>query len=178
MCSFVRKGDNYSRYSGGSLSKLRKTIRQGLSTVFDKQQTITFLKRHPRYRTWLIQSQGHGRSWRIWETLEPRRRGCWSSSRGCAKSLQLCPTETLWTIAHQVPLSVGFFRQDYWSGLPFTSPGDLLTQGSNPGLLHLLHWQTGSLPLALTGKPRSRGWSSLSPPSHCPPCPLMGYSDH
>ena len=45
---------------------------------------------------------------------------------GClvAKS---CPTlETPWTVAHQTPLSMGFSRQDYWSGLPFPSPGDLL----------------------------------------------------
>ena len=32
---------------------------------------------------------------------------------------------TLWTIALQAPLSMGFFRQEYWSGLPFPSPGDL-----------------------------------------------------
>ena len=32
--------------------------------------------------------------------------------------------------------SMGFSRQEYWSGLPFPSPGDLLTQGLNPGLLH------------------------------------------
>ena len=32
---------------------------------------------------------------------------------------------TLWTVAHQAPLSMGFFRQEYWSGLPFPSPGDL-----------------------------------------------------
>ena len=32
---------------------------------------------------------------------------------------------TLWTIAHQAPLSMGFFRQESWSGLPFLSPGDL-----------------------------------------------------
>ena len=37
-----------------------------------------------------------------------------------------------------------FPRQEYWSGLPFPSPGNLLTQGSN---LHLLHWQLDSLPL-------------------------------
>ena len=37
---------------------------------------------------------------------------------------------TLWTIAHQAPLSVGFLRQKYWSGLPFTFPGDL----PNPGI--------------------------------------------
>ena len=32
---------------------------------------------------------------------------------------------TLWTVAHQVPLSMGFSRQEYWSGLPFPSPEDL-----------------------------------------------------
>ena len=48
---------------------------------------------------------------------------------------------TLWTIDHQAPLCMGFSRQEYWSGLPFPPPGDLLTQGSNPHLLHLLYWQ-------------------------------------
>ena len=37
---------------------------------------------------------------------------------------------TPWTIACQAPLSMGFSRQEYWSGLPFPSPGDL----SNPGI--------------------------------------------
>ena len=47
-----------------------------------------------------------------------------------AKSLQLCPTlATLWTAALQAPLSMGFSRQDYWSGLPFPSPGDLPDPG-------------------------------------------------
>ena len=32
---------------------------------------------------------------------------------------------TPWTVAHQAPLSLGFSRQEYWSGLPFPSPGDL-----------------------------------------------------
>ena len=39
---------------------------------------------------------------------------------------------TPWTIAHQTLLSMDFFRQDYWSGLPFPSPGDL----PNPGIEH------------------------------------------
>ena len=47
---------------------------------------------------------------------------------------QSCPT--LWTVAHQAPLSMGFFRQEYWSGLPSPSPGDLPDQGSNSGLPH------------------------------------------
>ena len=55
---------------------------------------------------------------------------------------------TLWTAAHQAPLFMGFSRQEYWSGLPCPPPGDLfLTQGSNPGLLRLVHWQVDSLPL-------------------------------
>ena len=36
---------------------------------------------------------------------------------------------TLWTIAYQAPLSMGFSRQEYWSGLPFPSPGDLPNLG-------------------------------------------------
>ena len=46
---------------------------------------------------------------------------------------------TPWTVAHQAPLSMGFSRQEYWSGLPFSSAGDLLVQESNPGLRHC--WQ-------------------------------------
>ena len=45
---------------------------------------------------------------------------------------------TPWTVALQALLSMEFSRQEYWSGLPFPSPGDLpnLTQGSNPSLHH------------------------------------------
>ena len=46
---------------------------------------------------------------------------------------QLCPTlVTPWTIAHQVPLSMVFSKQEYWSGLPFLSPGDLPNPGIEP----------------------------------------------
>ena len=54
-----------------------------------------------------------------------------------------------WSIAGQAPLSVGFLRQESWSGLPFPSPGDLPDQGANSRPLHLLpcrrildHWAT------------------------------------
>ena len=51
---------------------------------------------------------------------------------------------TPWTIACQAPLSIGFPRQEYWSGLPCPPPVDLLTQGLNPCLLLgrqiLYHW--------------------------------------
>ena len=39
---------------------------------------------------------------------------------------------TPWTVAHQAPLSMGFSRQEYWSGLPFPSPGDLPDSGIEP----------------------------------------------
>ena len=39
--------------------------------------------------------------------------------------LQLCLFATLWTVALQTPLSMEFFRQEYWSGLPCPLPGDL-----------------------------------------------------
>ena len=39
---------------------------------------------------------------------------------------------TPWTVAHQAPLSVGFSRQEYWSGLPCPPPGDLPDSGIKP----------------------------------------------
>ena len=61
---------------------------------------------------------------------------------------------TLWTVSLQVPLSTGFSRQEYWSGLPCSPPGIFPTQGLNPHLIWcLLHWQVGSLPLESPGRP-------------------------
>ena len=46
---------------------------------------------------------------------------------------KLCPTlATPWTVACQAPLSMGFSRQEYWSGLPFPSPGNLPDLGTEP----------------------------------------------
>ena len=59
-----------------------------------------------------------------------------------------------WTVACQASLSMGFSRQEYWSGLPCPSPGDFPNPGKmyKPVSLHLLHWQVGSLPWALPRK--------------------------
>ena len=46
---------------------------------------------------------------------------------------QSCLTLTPWTVAYEAPLSMGFSRQEYWSGLPFPSPGDLPDPGIKPG---------------------------------------------
>ena len=58
----------------------------------------------------------------------------------CAKLLQPCSSlQTPWTIAHQAPLSMGFSRQEHWSGLPCPPPGDLPNPGIEPTSLRLLH---------------------------------------
>ena len=57
---------------------------------------------------------------------------------------------TLWTVAHQAPLYMGFSRQEYWSGLPFPYPGDLPDPGMEPGSPAL---QADSLPLNYSGSP-------------------------
>jgi len=57
---------------------------------------------------------------------------------------------TLWTVAHQAPLSMGFSRQEYWSGLPFLSLGDLSDPGIEPTPPAL---QVDSLLLSHQGSP-------------------------
>ena len=59
---------------------------------------------------------------------------------------------TLWIVAHQAPLSMGFSRQEYWSGLPFPSPGDLPDPGIEPGSPAL---RADPLTSELPGKPQS-----------------------
>ena len=58
---------------------------------------------------------------------------------------------TLWTVGYQVPLCIGFSRQEYLNRLPFPSPGDLPRDWTHTPL-SLLHCQVGYLPLALPGK--------------------------
>ena len=62
---------------------------------------------------------------------------------------------TPWTVAHQVPLSVGFSRQEYWSGLPFPSPGDLPEPGIEPRSPALQADALTSEPSGHIGPPRS-----------------------
>ena len=57
---------------------------------------------------------------------------------------------TLWTVAYQASASMGFSRQEYWSGLPFPSPGDLPDPGIESGSPAL---QEDFLPSEPPGKP-------------------------
>ena len=58
---------------------------------------------------------------------------------------------TLWTVAYQAPTSMGFSRQEYWSGLPFLSPGDLLDPGIKP---RSPAFQADALTSEPSGKPK------------------------
>ena len=60
---------------------------------------------------------------------------------------------TPWTVAHQVPLSMGFPRQEYWRGLPFPSPGDLPNPGIEPEFLISLALAGGFFTTSAPGKP-------------------------
>ena len=63
-----------------------------------------------------------------------------------------------WTVAHQAPLSMGFPRQEYWSGLPFPSPGDLLNPGIEPTSPALAG---GVFTIESTGKPHNGGIKTI-----------------
>ena len=78
------------------------------------------------------------------------------------KSLQLCLT--LWTVACQAPLSMGFSRLDTGVGCHALLQGIFPTQGSK---LHLLHWQVGSLPLVSPRKPLTFWVDTKSESSIC-----------
>ena len=79
-------------------------------------------------------------------------------NKSCGLIAKLCPVLVTWAVAHQAPLSMGFSRQEYWSGLPFPSPGDLLNPEIELGSPAL---QADSLPTE-QGKPREERYIS-----HC-----------
>ena len=65
---------------------------------------------------------------------------------------------TTWTVAYQAPPSMEFSRQEYWSGLPFPSPGDLPDPGIEPGSPAL---QADALPSEPPGKSSLKQVSAL-----------------
>ena len=82
----------------------------------------------------------------------------WPEHMCCAQTLsQILLSVAVLMVAHQAPLFKRFSWQEYWSRVPlqriFLLQSVFPTQGSNPCLLYLLHWQADSLPLALPEKP-------------------------
>ena len=79
-----------------------------------------------------------------WQLRQEQPARVVSSLHACTQSLSHVLTlATPYTIARQAPLSTGFSRPEYWSGLPFPSPGDLPDPGIKPTSLAL---QSDSLP--------------------------------
>ena len=81
------------------------------------------------------------------------------------RSLQSCPTlVTSWTVALQAPLSRGFPRQEYWTGLPFPSPGDLPDPRVKPGspILQVdsLLWATKEAEVIHQSQMETSSWTS------------------
>ena len=64
---------------------------------------------------------------------------------------------TPWTVAYQASPSMGFSRQEYWSGLPFPSPGDLPNPGIEPRCPAL---EADALTSEPPGKPQESGWGN------------------
>ena len=73
---------------------------------------------------------------------------------------------TTWTIAHQAPLSMGFHRQEYWSELPFSSPGGLPTPGIEPVAPASPALPTNSSPLSYLGSPSRTQVKQMQPSSN------------
>ena len=84
----------------------------------------------------------------------------------------------LWTVACQVPLFMGFSRQEYWGGLLFRCPGDVPNQGIEPGCPILqadsLLSQSPGKPFCLHVLPLSYVWLFCDPMD----CSLAGFSVH
>ena len=95
-----------------------------------------------------------------------RARNCMSNKVVSSSSLSLRCVQlfvTPWTVAYQAPPSMGFSRQEYWSGLPFPSPRDLPDPGIEP---KSPAFQADALTSEPPGKPQQRilskpGWEGL-----------------
>ena len=109
--------------------------------------------------TWTVCTSGQGAL--VWPL------SAWAAmvilQRLWAPSLQSCLTEIPWTIARQASLSMGFSRQEYWSGLPCPSPGDHL----NPGIKTTSPVSPALQVLSLPTEPPK------TPTSHAPQADLL-----
>ena len=147
---------NTNRPSTGDHSVvIKRTFTRAVNWVH--MENVYFSKYGAQSRVNIVYALSHlepNQGKHIFQTWEYRRenktlRGSWARShcsyRGGCLVAKVCPTlVTPWTPVHQAPLSMGFPRQENWSGLPFPSPGDLPHPGiesASPAL------QADSLPL-------------------------------
>ena len=86
----------------------------------------------------------------------------------CADSLRVAFFVTLWTVAHQVYLSMGFSSKEYWSGLPCPTPEGLPNPGTKPASPAAPALQADSLPLTHWGSTPSTRPAKCAPPIKFP----------
>ena len=88
----------------------------------------------------------------LWTSVEEGKRHMSLYTRMLSCFSHACSV-TLWTVARQALLSMGLYRQEYWSRLPCPPPGDLPDPGIEPASLSSnLLWQAAFLPLIPPGK--------------------------
>ena len=73
----------------------------------------------------------------------------------CVSCLVMSDSVIPWTVAPQALLAMDYSKQEYWSGLPFSSPGDFPNPGIEPGPPVL---QADALYSEPSGKPQLKGW--------------------
>ena len=98
-------------------------------------------------------------------------KGCLHLTDNCVCAQSPSPAHlfaTLWTVAHQAPLSLGFPRQEFWSGLAFPSPGDLPSPGVELSCPEPPESQEDPFPAEPLGKPRALSCKHLRA-SHAKP---------
>ena len=110
---------------------IMKMQKERAETTMGKRKLIS-----PRLSGNALDIEGPDYTWAKWQESMVNKRGLKNAKRereGCAWSLsRVLFFATPWTTAHRAALFVEFFTQEYWSGLPFPTPGDLPSPGIEP----------------------------------------------
>ena len=110
--------------------RVNPNVNSGLLVMIVHQRRFTQWNKWPIWWGLLIRGEAVHMSWEGYiGSLCPCSSMC-ACELSCFSHVRLFAT--LWTVAHQAPLSMGFFRQEYWSGLPCPPPGDLPNPGIKP----------------------------------------------
>ena len=127
-------------------------------TSITSHTAVLFLRLHPRaaFQTLLL------------TMIATPRDSCLLLLLSRFSRVRLCATP--WTAAHQAPPTLGFSRQEYWSGLPFPSPEDLPNPGIEPTSPAL---QADSLPAEPQGKPSGNTAAAAAAAKSLQSCPTL-----
>ena len=109
-------------------------------TGFSVQQVwqifVAFCHTMPQWKCWVLSTGLPGNSQVFIVTTELSKNVAWTwiDLLGNNNFSHVQLFATLWTVAHQASLCMGFYQHEYWSGLPLPPPGDLPDPGISPAL--------------------------------------------